>query len=207
MLTKLKDNSYIIIISLVIIFLLQRSCNGKYVSKDPVVITKTDTIWKETHDTIVKEVQVVKREYIKPKEPQYTPGENIDTCRARFSYLLKQHIARTTYKDTIMLDSLGTITVIDTVWLNKLSKRTYIKDYKIPLVTKTTTIIKQPDPKRQLYIGGNLFGDKTQLQLFAPGLLYKDRKDRIFQANAGFNFNGTITVGLGAYWKIDLNKK
>lgn len=207
MLTKLKDNSYFIIIALVIIFLLQRSCNGKYVSKDPVVITKTDTIWKETHDTIIKEVQVVKKEYIKPKEPQYTPGENIDTCRARFSYLLKQHIARTTYKDTIMLDSLGTITVIDTVWLNKLSKRTYIKDYKIPLVTKTTTIIKQPDPKRQLYIGGNLFGDKTQLQLFTPGLLYKDRKDRIFQANAGFNFNGTITVGLGAYWKIDLNKK
>ena len=207
MLTKLKDNSYIIIISLVIIFLLQRSCNGKYVSEDPVVITKTDTIWKETHDTIIKEVQVVKKEYIKPKEPQYTPGENIDTCRARFSYLLKQHIARTTYKDTIFLDSLGTITVIDTVWLNKLSKRTYIKDYKIPLVTKTTTIIKQPDPKRQLYIGGNLFGDKTQLQLFAPGMLYKDRKDRIFQANAGFNFNGTITVGIGAYWKIDLNKK
>lgn len=207
MLTKLKDNSYFIIIVLVIIFLLQRSCNGKYVSKDPVVITKTDTIWKETHDTIIKEVEGIKTEDIKPEGPEYTPGENIDTCRARFNYLLKQHIVRTTYKDTIMLDSLGTITVIDTVWLNKLSKRTYVKDYKIPLVTKTTTIIKQPDPKRQLYIGGNLFGDKTQLQLFTPGLLYKDRKDRIFQANAGFNFNGTITVGLGAYWKIDLNKK
>lgn len=205
---KSKINfTYIIVAILIAVIFLQRACSSEVSSSEPIVITKTDTIWKETHDTIVNEVEVIKTEYIKPEGPQYTPGENIDTCRARFSYLLKKHIARTTYKDTIFLDSLGTITVIDTVWLNKLSKRTYIKDYKIPLVTKTTTIIKQPDPKRQLYIGGNLFGDKTQLQLFAPGLLYKDRKDRIFQANAGFNFNGTITVGLGAYWKIDLNKK
>ena len=204
MLTKLKDNSYFIIIALVIIFLLQRSCNGKHVSKDPVVITKTDTIWKETHDTIIKEVQVVKKEYIKPKEPQYTPGENIDTCKSRFNYLLKQHIARRTYKDTIALDSLGTITVIDTVWLNKLSKRTYIKDYKIPLVTKTITIIRQPDPKRQLYIGGNLFGGKSTLQMVTPSLIYKDRKDRVYQASVGVNFDGTVTYGVGAFWKIKL---
>jgi hypothetical protein len=201
------DYKYIVIIVLVVIIILIRSCEPKFFSQKPTVVTTYDTIWKETHDTIIKEVQVVKKEYIKPKGPQYTSGENIDTCRARFSYLLKQHIARTTYKDTLVLDSLGTITVIDTVWLNRLSKRTYIKDYKIPLVTKTTTIIKQPDPKRQLYIGGNLFGDKTQLQYATPGILYKDKKDRVYQLNLGINFDGTLTYGLGAYWKIDLNKK
>jgi len=200
------DLKYIVIGVLVIIILLQRGCSGKTIS-EPVVITKYDTIWKKTHDTITKEVKVVKIEYVKPEGPQYTPGEHIDTCRARFNYLLKQHTARRTYKDTIKLDSLGTITVIDTVWLNKLGKRTYIKDYKIPLVTKTTTIIKQQDPKRQLYIGGNLFGDKTTLQSFAPGLIYKDRKDRVYQANVGVNFDGTLIFGVGTYWKINLNKK
>lgn len=199
------DLKYIVIGVLVIIIFLQKGCSGKTIS-EPVVITKYDTIWKETHDTLTKEVKVVKIKYVKPEGPQYTPGENIDTCRARFNYLLKQHIARRTYKDTIALDSLGTITVIDTVWLNKLGKRTYIKDYKIPLVTKTITIIKQPDPKRQLYIGGNLFGDKTTLQSFTPGVLYKDRKDRIFQANVGVNFDGTLIFGLGTYWKINLKK-
>ncbi len=200
------DLKYIVIGVLVIIIFLQKGCSGKTIS-EPVVITKYDTIWKKTHDTVTKEVKVVKIKYVKPEGPQYTPGENIDTCRARFNYLLKQHIARRTYKDTIALDSLGTITVIDTVWLNKLGKRTYIKDYKIPLVTKTTTIIKQQDPKRQLYIGGNLFGDKTTLQSFTPGVLYKDRKDRIYQANVGVNFDGTLIFGLGTYWKINLNKK
>ena len=200
------DYKYVVIVVLVAIIILMRSCESTFFPQEPVVITKYDTIWKETHDTITKEVEVVKIKYVKPEGPQYTPGENIDTCRARFNYLLKQHIARRTYKDTIALDSLGTITVIDTVWLNKLGKRTYIKDYKIPLVTKTITIIKQPDPKRQLYIGGNLFGDKTNLQSFTPGVLYKDRKDRIYQANVGVNFDGTLIFGLGTYWKINLNK-
>jgi len=200
------DLKYIVIGVLVVIIILMRNCESTVVPKEPVVITKYDTIWKKTHDTITKEVKVVKIQYVKPEGPEYTPGENIDTCRARFNYLLKQHIARRTYKDTIALDSLGTITVIDTVWLNKLSKRTYIKDYKIPLVTKTITIIKQQDPKRQLYIGGNLFGDRRTLQSFTPGVLYKDRKDRIFQANVGVNFDGTLIFGVGTYWKINLKK-
>jgi hypothetical protein len=200
------DYKYIVIIILAAIIILMRSCESTIVPKEPVVITKYDTIWKETHDTITKKVNVVKIKYVKPEGPEYTPGENIDTCRARFNYLLKQHSARITYKDTIALDSLGTITVIDTVWLNKLKERTYIKNYKIPLVTKTTTIIKQQDPKRQLYIGGNLFGDKTQLQYATPGILYKDRKDRVYQVNVGVNSDGTLTYGLGAYWKIKLRK-
>jgi hypothetical protein len=200
------DYKYIVIIILAAIIILMRSCESTIVPKEPVVITKYDTIWKETHDTITKKVNVVKIKYVKPEGPEYTPGENIDTCRARFNYLLKQHSARITYKDTIALDSLGTITVIDTVWLNKLKERTYIKNYKIPLVTKTTTIIKQQDPKRQLYIGGNLFGDKTQLQYATPGILYKDRKDRVYQVNVGINSDGTLTYGLGAYWKIKLRK-
>jgi hypothetical protein len=200
------DYKYIVIIILAAIIILMRSCESTIVPKEPVVITKYDTIWKETHDTITKKVNVVKIKYVKPEGPEYTPGEHIDTCRARFNYLLKQHSARITYKDTIALDSLGTITVIDTVWLNKLKERTYIKNYKIPLVTKTVTIIKAQQPKRQLYIGGNLFGDKTQLQYATPGILYKDRKDRVYQVNVGINSDGTLTYGLGAYWKIKLRK-
>jgi hypothetical protein len=120
---------------------------------------------------------------------------------------MKEYNRRTTYKDTIALDSLGTITVIDTVFQNSLKERTIFKNYKIPLVTKTTTIIKQQDPKRQLYIGGNLFGDRRTLQSFTPGVLYKDRKDRVYQANVGVNFDGTLIFGVGTYWKINLNKK
>ena len=99
------------------------------------------------------------------------------------------------------LDSLGTVVIRDTVWLNKLyGKREYTKNYKIPFVTKTIT--KKEDPKRQLYVGGNAFMNNTIL--LTPGLIYKDKKDRVFQANVGIGFDGSINYGIGTYWKIKL---
>jgi hypothetical protein len=92
------------------------------------------------------------------------------------------------------------------VFQNRLGIRTIFKDYKIPLVTKTITIIEAQQPNRQLYIGGNLFGDRRTLQMITPGLLYKDRKDRVYQLNVGVDFYGTLTYGLGTYWKINLKK-
>ena len=191
------DYKYIVIIILAIIIILMRSCESTIVPKEPVVITKYDTIWKKTIDTIIKKVTVDKIQYVPFEKIIFA---NVEEC-------MKEYNRRTTYKDTIALDSLGTITVIDTVFQNSLKERTYIKNYKIPLVTKTTTIIKQADPKRQLYIGGNLFGDRRTLQSFTPGVLYKDRKDRVYQANVGVNFDGTLIFGVGTYWKINLNKK
>ena len=190
------DLKYIVIGILVIIIILMRSCESTIIPKEPVVITKYDTIWKETHDTITKKVTISNVEYVPYEKIIFA---NVEDC-------MREYNKRTTYKDTIALDSLGTIVVIDTVFQNSLKDRTIFKNYKIPLVTKTVTIIKQPDPKRQLYIGGNLFGDKRTLQSITPGLLYKDRKDRIFQTNIGVNFDGTLIFGLGTYWKINLNK-
>ena len=190
------DYKYIVIIILAIIIILMRSCESTIVPKEPVVITKYDTIWKKTIDTIIKKVTVDKIQYVPFEKIIFA---NVEEC-------MKEYNRRTTYKDTIALDSLGTIVVIDTVFQNSLRDRTIFKNYKIPLVTKTITIIKAQQPKRQLYIGGNLFGDKTTLQLFVPGLIYKDRKDRIYQANVGVNFDGTLTFGVGTYWKINLNK-
>ena len=185
---------YIVILVLVIVIILMRSCSD--VDAKETTYIKTDTVYKETHDTLTKKVNVVSVKYINVKEPVFT---SIDTCN-------KEYNRQTVYRDTIMLDSIGTITVLDTVFQNKLGKRTIFKDYKIPLVTKTVTIIKAQQPKRQLYIGGNLFGDRRTLQSVTPGLLYKDRKDRVYQLNVGVNFDGTMTYGVGAYWKIKLKK-
>lgn len=205
---KIKPHITTILIGiLILIILLQRSCTGtKIIDNKPEITVKIDTVYKHITDTLVKNIPVKTFVYLKPDGPQYTSSENIDTCRARFDYLLKQHATRRIYQDTLKLDSLGTITVIDTIWLNKLHKRTYLQNIKIPLVTKTITIIKEKEPVRQLYVGGNLFGDKTSLQLITPGILYKTKKDHIYQVNAGINFNGAITYGVGAYWKISFKK-
>jgi hypothetical protein len=198
--------TFIVIGILILIILLQRSCSGNSnVNTPPQVSVKIDTVYKHITDTVIKTVKLKSVVYVKPEGRQYASGETLDTCKQRFQNLLKEHIAKKVYKDTLKLDSLGTITVIDTVWLNNLyGKRTYLQDIKIPTITKTITVTKTEEPKRQLYIGGNLFGDKTQLQLVTPGLLYKTRKDHIYQVNLGVNFNGSITYGLGLYYKIKL---
>lgn len=206
-----KYFNYAIIIGLVIVILLQ-NCKGDSDSTapatdEPKVKIEYKTVYKNIHDTVQHDVHITDWIYKEPEGEQYTSGENIDSCKARFNYLLHQHAIRRIYTDTIKLDSLGTLTIVDTVFLNKLKgERVIIKDINIPLVTKTVTITKQADPVRQLYVGGNLFGDKTHLQYVTPGILYKDRKDRVYQANLGINFDGTFVVGLGAYWKIKFHK-
>ena len=192
---------YYLIASLVAIIILQRSCNNNMDIDDNKITVKTDTVWKVTKDTVFKTVNAVKTEYISIDKEEYKPGESIDTCKTRFNNLLKEHLVRTVYSDTLKLDSLGTVVIQDTVWLNKLyGKREYIKDYKIPFVTKTIT--KKEDPRRQMYIGGNSFIGGSGL--LTPGLIYKDRKDRVYQANVGVGFDGSINYGFGMYWKINL---
>lgn len=205
---QIKSYFNLIVIGvLVAIIVLQRSCDNKtIIDHKPEVVIQIDTVYKNVTDTVIKKVPVKSFVYVKPKGPQYTQSSDIDTCNARFSYLLKHHIARRVYQDTLQIDSLGTVTVIDTVWLNKLGKRIYTTNIKIPIVTKTITITKEKEPVRQFYVGGNLFGDKNALQLLTPGILYKTKKDQIYQANVGINFDGTFTYGIGAYWKISFKK-
>ena len=192
---------YYLIASLVAIIILQRSCNNNIGINNDKITVKTDTVWKVTKDTVFKTVNAVKTEYISIDKEEYKPGESIDTCKTRFNSLLKEHLVRTVYSDTLNLDSLGTVVIRDTVWLNKLyGKREYIKDYKIPFVTKT--IIKKEDPRRQMYVGGNAFIGGSGL--LTPGLIYKDRKDRVYQANIGLGIDGSINYGFGMYWKINL---
>lgn len=193
--------TYWLIAILIGIILLQRSCTSnanKSLVKETV---KLDTVWRETKDTVFKTIKITNTKYVPLKEDKYTVSNDCNSCKTRFENLLKDHLVRTVYADTIKLDSLGTIVVKDTVWLNKLyGKREYIKDYKIPFVTKT--IIKKEDPKRQMYIGGNTFIGTSGL--LTPGLIYKDLKDRVYQANIGVGFDGSINYGFGMYWKINL---
>ena len=108
---------YIVIIALVIVIILMRSCDN--VDSKETTYVKTDTIYKETKDTITKNVKVFSVKYIPVKEPIFT---SVDTCNNEYN-------RQTVYRDTIKLDSIGDIKIIDTVFQNRLGKRTIFKDY------------------------------------------------------------------------------
>lgn len=202
-----KYFNYAIIIGLIIIIFLMYTCKGNSFisSPDPKIETRYDTVFKHITDTVQHDVHIKDIVYVKSDgEPQYTYNDTF--CKQRFNNLVKEFLRKTTYEDTLRIDSVGYVIIVDTVFKNKLGERLYFKDLHIPTVTKTVTITKQADPKRQLYVGGNLFGNSSELQLVAPGLIYKDKKDRVYQVNCGINNQGNIYYGAGMYWKIKLHK-
>jgi hypothetical protein len=79
-----KNISYLVIVILVAIILLQRSCTPTtVVNGDPEVTVKIDTVYKNITDTVIKTVPVKSVVYVKPEGPHYVPTNDIDTCKAK----------------------------------------------------------------------------------------------------------------------------
>jgi len=128
--------------------------------------------------------------------------------------ILKEFYAMNVYKDVLTLpDSLGTISLIDTISQNKILGRTYNASVKQRTI-KETTIVKEL-PKTQLYWGLNSnFNKQDFVSSIGTGLILKTKKDKLYQVNLGVNnqttdgTNGTFSpyIGAGVYWKIRLKK-
>ena len=131
-----KNIQFLLIVVLVVLLLLQRSCSSNQDIIEPTIITKVKTKW----DTIT----INKVEYV-PKwiEKVVTVYENdtiiintpIDTLE-----VLKEYYAKNVYVDKIVLDSLGTVTITDTITQNKIFSRKIQSDILIPTTTLTQEI-------------------------------------------------------------------
>jgi len=194
---------YIIIIALVVIVLFQRT-GCTYIPKD-VPKQKVDTLINivEVHDTIQG-----KPILIKAKKDTLWRDSLIFQPDTSYANLVKQYLAlgdsmfsKNVYKTSYQLDSFGTAIIVDTVTANKLAGR--LISYNLNIPTKTITITKPAPAVRQFYIGGGLYGNPlVPIKSANLGLLYKDRKDRIFIASIGFD--GQPIYGFQTYWKINL---
>ena len=128
--------------------------------------------------------------------------------------LLKDFFAKNVYRDTLTLpDSLGTVSVIDTITQNKLLGRTFNTSI-IQRTVKETTIVKEL-PKTQIYYGFNGGFNKTDvIANVGAGVIIKTKRDKIYQLGAGVanrvvnGTNGSLTpyISVGLYWKIKFKK-
>ena len=206
----MKSSQWMVIILILIgvIFLQRCNCNGGSTAAVPKTDTTlvTDTIWKH-FDTTVKKSMVVIKTIHDTLPVQYYPHPMYDSLKVQYEELAKDYLAKRIYADTLNIPQLkGLFIVNDTVKNNKLTGRSWSADYIIPTITKTVTLIKHPEPKRQLYVGGGLSANLTSLGMAQAGILYKDRKDKIFGAFVAVVPNGTVSYGVQSYWKIRLKK-
>ena len=185
-----KNIQTLLIVVLVVLLFLQRSCSSTPVA-EPEVITETVTKW----DT----VSIVKTEYVPRWKTRIetihdTIPSSIDTVA-----ILKDYYAKYFYTDTIHIDTLGSIVINDTITRNLISMRDVQSNIFIPTTTITNTIYLY---KREFYGGVSVGATNQAVQNINGELLYVNKKRDAYGFGVGLNpdfqpiFTGRI------YWKI-----
>jgi hypothetical protein len=208
-----------IVIVVLLIWVFLQTCNtGGIIPKKTVKIDgKKYEVIKYIIDTVeVEKVKVVTK---KGKDIVYEVI-NIDTLVLKefvdvdSAAILKDYLSKVIYKDTLFLpNSLGTVTLVDTITKNKILGRTF--DAKVKQIEiKEIPIVKEL-PKNQVYYGFNGgFNKEDVVSQVGAGLMLKTKKDKLYQFGVGVTnrtfdgTNGSISpfINFGTYWKIKFKK-
>lgn len=195
----------LIIIGLVALLFLQRQCTPAPQPNKPEVIVKRDTVYVPYDTVITKKVFIYKHIPAPEIPPRYLPDTNYAKLKEQYKQLVKAHISKNVYLDSVAVGSYGHIKITDTVTENTLLSRKYEQKFSIPVVKETITI--QAPPKRQVYVGGGINMFKTLSPATAKvGLMYKNKKDQLYGINSQIDMSGNISYGVDFYWKINLKK-
>ena len=183
----------LLIVVLVAIILFTRSCSGGKTSVEPKIITKVETRWDTIN--IVKEVYVPKwKTKIITQVDSILINTPVDTLE-----VLKDYYAKNVFVDEIKLDSLGIITITDTIYKNTIWRRAIESNISIPTTTVTEKIYIN---NREFYWGLNLIGKSNQIDYLGGGILYKSKRKNIYGLGIGVNENFQPILSIGYYMKI-----
>ena len=166
---------------------------------DTVEVLKTKVVTKKGED--IYHETIVEKEVIIPTI--------VDTAA-----LLKDFFAKNIYKDTLNLpDSLGIVSLIDTITQNKIFGRTFNASVKQRTI-KETTIVKEL-PKTKIFYGlEGGFNKADVVSHLGLGVLINTKQDKIFHLGIGAanrttdGTSGALSpyIGGGVYWKIKFKK-
>ena len=189
----------IAILILAVIIVLQRSNSSPDIIEKPIVVR--DTVWQKKDSVIYTSPKVVQTIPLKIISEKYLPDPNYDKLVLQYQELVKLHLAKNIQKDSVQIDSIGFVKVIDTVQNNIVQNRKWEYNIKYPIIKET--IIEPPKKINQLYIGGGLQGNQYNIiNSINGGILYKNKKDQLHGLSVGINTNGQVVYGVSSYWKI-----
>ena len=199
---KVSIIMFVISMVLLVLFMRERSRNAEVKPND--TITVHDTTWKRYDSIIVKKVPIYKEVVVEvASKPEMLPDTNYARLKEQYMALLKLYINKFVYKDTIKVGEYGYIAVLDTVKENKIVYRRTRDNFNIPVVKETKTITKYAPPVRQLYVGGGVMVNNTiGIRGVEAGLLYKTKKDAIYNLNANIDINGNVMYGVNYFYKL-----
>jgi hypothetical protein len=211
---KLLNLKNIAIVLLIVIVVFQQ-CGGDKTKTGEIV--KVDGKKYELIKHEIDTFEIVKTKVVTKKgEDIYheTIKEVIIPAIVDTQALLQDYFAKNIYKDTLQLpDSLGIVSLIDTITQNKILGRTFNASVKQRTI-KETTIVKEL-PKTKLFYGfEGGFNKADVVSHLGFGVLVNTKKDKMFHLGLGVanrttdGTSGTLApyIGGGVYWKLKLKK-
>ena len=209
----MKNLFITIIIGVLLVLLVLSRCNSVNTNSIKIdTVTSVDTIYRNV-DVVTTKYNVITKIIEKPSKERidsfYKPSNDCDSLKLQYKEAIEKYISYSVVEDTIHIDSLGFVSIKDSISENQIKMRSTRASFKIPEVFTTTTITKVLPVKRQVYIGGEVVGNSSEGVNGANGILmYKDRHDRAFQLKAGAHiYNNKVFTGfgIGMLWKIKFN--
>ena len=204
---------YFFIIGVLVVFVLlqNKGCVGGGIHQGSDTLVVHDTTWS-VRDSLIfskpKPAKIIHDSLFIEGKTEYLADTNYATLKVQFDDLVRKYTALAIYVDSVKLDTLGYVTVTDTIQENGIKGRSWKYNYKIPFVTKTVTITNQAPAKTQLYVGGGVNTTQTLgLHSAEAGIILKTKKDKIYGLKAGSDINGNISYGFQTYWKIGKQNK
>lgn len=201
-----KNYLSLLILALLAIVILQR-CEAPKPVDGPTIIR--DTTWVIKDSTVYSKPQVIKTIPIDVSRDtiinNYMPDTNYQKLVLQYQEVVNQLLTKNIQADSLKIDSIGYVHVLDTVQKNLIVGRSFKYNLVYPIIKETITL--PPARKNQLYVGGEVEGSLTSLVSgINAGLLFKNKKDQIFGLKAGLTPQGQPNVGVSSFWKITLKK-
>ena len=185
-----KNIQSLLIVVLIVVIFLMRSCSGKGTPVEPQII----------RDTIIEYVTIEKTYPVYVPKVKYVTKVDIDTFSTPIdtATILADYYAVRTYEDTQVLDSLD-LTITDTVSQNQILGRKIAYNFTYPRSTIRETIILN---KRELYFGIGVTGNQDQLQYLGGEMVFKNKKRQAYGLGVGVDQNLVPVISARMYWKL-----
>jgi hypothetical protein len=185
-----KNIQSLLIVVLIVVIFLMRSCSGKDTPVEPQII----------RDTIVESVIIEKEYPVYVPKVKYITKVNIDTFNTPIdtSAILSDYYAIKTYEDKQVLDSLNLV-ITDTISQNQILGRKIAYNFTYPRKTIKETIYLN---KRELYFGVGVTGNPDQLQYLGGEMVYKNKKRQAYGLGVGVDQNLVPVISVRMYWKL-----
>lgn len=197
---KFVGNIQTLVILVLVILVLLKTCG----SGDEITTEKVVTKVEVRYDTL----EVEKKVFVPKIKTVVRTNTITDTVvlKSRIDTLaiLKDYYNKYVYQDTLKLDSLGYVVIMDTISQNKIFSRKFDSQILIP----TTTITNDIYLNQSKFFGGvSIGGNKSQINFLSGDLLYKSKKDNVYGVGLGVNQNLEPIVIGRVYWRIQFGKK